>query len=126
MTRIDWLSNEKGWEIRTDWLVLSLLAVNLLCNVLANVSFKFSALSPTWRGFLKWQLAGNLAGFLTVLSFTALLRSLPLHIAYPITMGLAVIGVQLVAAGAVFNEAIPPQRWLGTILVVFGILLIGG
>jgi multidrug transporter EmrE-like cation transporter len=126
MTRIDWLSNEKGWEIRTDWLVLSLLAVNLLCNVLANVSFKLSALSPTWRGFLKWQLAGNLAGFLTVLSFTALLRSLPLHIAYPITTGLAVIGVQLVAAGAVFNEAILPQRWLGTILVVFGILLIGG
>jgi len=104
---------------------LALLAGNLCCNIIANASFKMSATSPEWRGFLAWQVAGNLAGFITVLTLTGLLRYLPLHVAYPVTAGLAVVGVQVVAARLLSGEAISGGQWLGTALVIAGIVLVG-
>jgi len=98
---------------------------NLLFNVIANASFKLSADSRTWRPFLAWQIAGNLSGLITVLTLTALLRYLPLHVAFPLTMGLTVIGVQVIAAYGLFHEPIGASQWLGTLFVVVGILLIG-
>ena len=44
-------------------LILLLIAVNLLCILLSNVSFKWSAMSPDAKGFLRWQVIGNIAGF---------------------------------------------------------------
>jgi multidrug transporter EmrE-like cation transporter len=106
--------------------VVALVGGNLLFNVLANASFKVSADSRTWREFLVWQVAGNLAGLVTVLTLTGLLRHMPLHVAFPLTTGLAVIGVQVGAAWLLFRESIAPAQWMGTLLVVAGILLIGG
>ncbi len=103
---------------------LVLLGSNLFFNILANAGFKLSAASSGWRGFLAWQVVGNLAGFITVLTLTGLLRYLPLHVAYPITAGLAVIGVQVVAARWLFGEAISSGQWLGTLLVAIGIVLV--
>jgi multidrug transporter EmrE-like cation transporter len=105
---------------------ISLIGGNLLFNVIANASFKLSAASPTWRGFLMWQVVGNLAGLITVLTLTGLLRLVPLRVAYPVTAGLAVIGVQVVAARLLFHEPISTTQWLGSLLVVVGIVLIGG
>lgn len=105
---------------------ISLVGVNLLFNIIANASFKLSASSSTTRGFLLWQVAGNLAGFVTVLTLTGLLRFVPLRVAYPVTTGLAVIGVQVVAVRLFFHEPISLTQWLGTLLVVLGIVLIGG
>jgi multidrug transporter EmrE-like cation transporter len=103
-----------------------LIGGNFLFNVIANSSFRLSATSPNWRGFLAWQVIGNLAGFVTVLTLTGLLRFVPLHVAYPITAGLAVIGVQVIGARLLFGEPISTTQWLGTLLVAAGILLIGG
>jgi len=105
--------------------VVALVGGNLLFSVLAQVGFKLSADSRTWRTFLLWQVLGNLSGFLGVLALTGLLRYLPLHIAFPLTTGLAVIGVQVIAAGWLFHEPISPRQWVGTCLIVGGILLIG-
>jgi len=106
--------------------VLALLAANLLFNIVANASFKVSATSTNWRGFLSWQVIGNLAGFITVLTLTGLLRFIPLNIAYPVSTGLAVIGVQVGAAWWLFHEPITPTQWLGTLLIAAGILLVAG
>lgn len=103
-----------------------LIGGNLVFNILANASFKFSAASLDWRQFLTWQVVGNLAGFVTVLTLTGLLRFLPLHIAYPVTAGLAVIGVQVIAAVWLFGESVSSAQWAGTLLVIMGIALIGG
>ena len=54
-------------------ILFALVGGNLLFNIVANASFKLSAASPDWRGFLTWQV-----------------------------------------------------KWLGTLLVVCGIVLIGG
>jgi multidrug transporter EmrE-like cation transporter len=106
-------------------IILALGSANLLFNIVANASFKVSAFSPNWRGFLTWQVVGNLAGFITVLTLTGLLRYIPLHVAYTVTTGLAVLGVEIVAASVLFRETITPGQWLGAVLVVIGIVLIG-
>ncbi len=102
------------------WLIL----VNLAFNILANASFRISALSPTWRGLLAWQVVGNLAGLATVITLTWLLRYLPLSVAFPLTTGLTVLGVQIVAASWIFREPISQHQWLGTVALVLGIWLI--
>jgi multidrug transporter EmrE-like cation transporter len=101
-----------------------LLVLNVIFNILANAGFKFSAMSPNWKGLLAWQVVGNLAGFLTVITLTGLLKHTPLHVAFPLTTGLAIIGVQLVAAKFLFHETITTTQWLGTLLIVGGIFLL--
>ena len=104
--------------------VVGMILVNLAFNILSNASFRISALSPTWRGILSWQVIGNLAGLVTVITLTVLLRYLPLSVAFPLTTGLTVLGVQMVAASWIFHEPISSRQWLGTLAVVLGILLI--
>jgi multidrug transporter EmrE-like cation transporter len=105
-------------------LIISLIAVNLVFNIIANAGFKLSALSPNWRGLLSWQVVGNFAGLITVITLTWLLRYLPLHVAFPITTGLTVIGVTMVAGRLFFHESISPGRWFGTFLVAVGIVFL--
>ena len=59
-----------------------------------------------------------------MLTLTGLLRFIPLHVAYPVTVGLSVIGVQMGAARWLFHEPITQAQWLGTLLIAVGILLV--
>ena len=102
-------------------LVLTLVLSNLLFTIIANASFKVSAHSPSWRNFLFWQVIGNLAGLVTVITLTWLLRYQPLSVAFPLTTGLGVIGVQIVASLWLFRESITAERWLGSLLIILGI-----
>ena len=101
-----------------------LLFLNMVFNILGNASFKLSALAANWKGLVGWQVAGNLTGFVTVLTLTGLLRYLPLHVAQPMAQGLAILGVQIVAAKLFFHEAISPTQWIGMLVIVAGIVLI--
>ncbi len=104
--------------------ILGMVMANSLFAVLAQIGFKLSAESRTWRAFLAWQVVGNLSGFLGVLALTWLLRYLPLHVVFPVTTGLAVIGVQVLAARWLFRETIEVRQWAGTLLIVLGIFFI--
>lgn len=106
--------------------IIALVVGNLLFNIIANASFKVSADSIHWKDFLFWQVVGNLSGFITVITLTWLLRYMPLHIAFPVTTGLAVIGVQIFAGILLFGETISFYQRLGTMLVVLGIVLLSG
>ncbi len=108
----------------TSMLVFWLIIVNLAFNILSNASFRVSALSDSWRGLFIWQVVGNLAGLVTVITLTWLLKYMPLSIAFPLTTGMTVLGVQLVAASWIFHEPISEKQWLGTLAVVIGIWLI--
>ena len=105
-------------------LILALVLLNLLCVLLSHVSFKWSAMSSEWRGFLRWQVVGNVAGFVSVLSLTALLRFIPLHLANAVTIGLGFVLVQVIGARLIFHEAISRTGWVGAGLVAAGIVLI--
>ena len=109
---------------RTVALILALVLSNLAFTIVANASFKVSSQSTNWRNFLFWQVIGNLAGLVTVITLTWMLRYQPLSVAFPLTTGLGVIGVQIIASGWLFGEEIAPGRWLGTILVILGIALL--
>ena len=122
MTRIPLRSSLPAHVI----ILLVLLASNVLFQVVGNSGFKLSATSGDARGFWTWQVVGNLAGLASVITITILLRFLPLSVVFPVTTGLTVIGLQVVAAGFLFRETISPVQWLGTLLVVVGIALIGG
>ncbi len=110
----------QGTSILVFWLIL----VNLAFNILSNASFRVSAMSEGWRGILIWQVVGNLAGLVTVITLTWMLKYMPLSVAFPLTTGLTVLGVQLVAASWIFKEPISGGQWLGTLAIVFGIWLI--
>lgn len=105
-------------------LIVGLVIAYVVFVVSSNISFKWSAGSPDWRGFLRWQVAGNLAGFMGVLSFTFLLRFVPLYLAYAVGQGLGFVSVQLIGAHLVFKETISPGQWLGMLLITAGIILI--
>ena len=105
-------------------LVFWLIVINLGFNVLSNAAFRVSATSPNWRGLLIWQVVGNLAGFVTVITLTWMLKYMPLSVAFPLTTGLTVLGVQMVAASWIFNEPVSQRQWLGTLAIVVCIWLI--
>lgn len=104
-----------------NMVTFALVTTNLIFNIVANAAFKVSATSANLRSFIAWQIVGNLAGFITVLTLTGLLRYIPLHIAFPLTIGLAVLGVQIVAAGWLFHETITATQWLGALFIIIGI-----
>jgi len=104
-------------------------ALFLLCYLVfvtsANVFLKLSAdASGVWM-FVAMQAAGNLAGLVGVLAYTGLLRTLPLHLAFPLSRGLAVLGVQLAASVLVFHESFRLTEALGAGLVAAGIIVVG-
>ena len=101
-----------------------MLLLNLVFNILGNASFKLSALAANWKGLVGWQVVGNLAGFVTVLTLTGLLKYLPLHVAQPMVQGLAILGVQIVAARLFFHETISPTQWIGMAVIIAGMVLI--
>ncbi len=126
MIRMAFRTSVEAFSTHYSLMAVVLIGGNMLFNILANTSFKYSAMSQSWRGFLTWQVLGNLAGLITVITLTFLLRSVPLNVAFPITTGLAVIGVQVIAARLLFHESISPAQWLGTLFIVIGIVLISG
>jgi multidrug transporter EmrE-like cation transporter len=101
-----------------------LIALNVVFSIVANAAFRISARSATWSDVLVWQVLGNLAGLLTVLSLTGLLRYMPLAVAFPITTGISILGVQVVAAKWLFHEPINLMQWTGAVLIGVGVFLV--
>lgn len=91
----------------------------------ANVFLKLSADAGTVWYFLAMQIAGNLAGFVGILAYTGLLQTLPLHVAFPMSRGLVVLGIQVVASFVVFHEVFRLTEAIATALVAAGIILVG-
>lgn len=101
------------------------LACYLVFVTFANIFLKLSAGAGTVGYFLVMQIAGNLAGLVGILAYTGLLRTLPLHVAFPLSRGLVVLGVQLVASLLFFHEAFKPTEAAGAVLVAAGVILVG-
>ena len=109
----------------TGLLIVGLFMTHMSLNVLSNAGLKLSASGGGVKGYVSWQLVGNVAGFLGIQALPGLMALLPMHIAFPVSQGLAVIGTQVLAAHWFFKETITPLQWAGTVLVVAGIALIG-
>lgn len=103
---------------------MMLVVANIAFNVVSNVGFKKSSLCYQWQGFLSWQIVGNLAGFLSVIAFTFLLRYISMNLALAVQFGIGFVFVQVIGAQLIFKEAITIAQWLGVSVIFLGILLI--
>ncbi len=108
----------------TNWIIAGLVAVDAITSALSVIAFKQSGAAPTVRGFWWYQVWGNFWGFASVLALTFLTRYWPLKLAYPITVGLAILLVQLVAVRIAFGEIATPLQVFGGVLIVAGIMLV--
>ncbi len=111
-----------------DPLVILELIGMILCTVAANLFLKIGAAAlPEQRILFGILGPASLAGFvffgLSGLIYALLLRSLPLNVAQSLASAqfLAVI----LASRWILSEPIPPQRWLGMMLIIAGILVVG-
>jgi len=104
--------------------IAGLILTSIFFIVVSNVAFKWSAASHGLRGFLWWQMVGNVAGFLSVVTFTLLLRLIPLYLAYAFTAGLGFVSVQVIGARFIFGEAITTSQWLGIALIAGGVVMV--
>ena len=111
-------------RMSTPALMTVLIVLNVCFSVVANAAFRLSAHGATWSDVVTWQVLGNLAGFVTVLTLTGLLRYAPLSIAFPVTTGMSILGVQIVAARWLFHEPIDSLQWMGSLLIGVGIFLV--
>ncbi|HTZ50546.1 MAG TPA: hypothetical protein VMF68_02755 [Spirochaetia bacterium] len=103
----------------------ALLAAYFVFVTASNVLLKLSAdARETWMLAALFA-AGNVAGFVGVLAYTGLLRTLPLHVAFPLSRGLVVLGVQLLASVLFFHERFTVREAGGVALVTAGIILVG-
>ena len=104
---------------------LVFVALQAVFSTLANILLKLSASASGWWEFAVWQVAGNLAGLAGVLAYTQLLRTWPLHRAFPVTQGLSALGALGLGAMLVFHEPFPPRALAGTVAVMAGVILLG-
>ena len=101
------------------------LACYCIVVTAANALLKLSAdANGVWL-FIVFQAAGNLAGLAAVLLYTGLLRRMPLHVAFPLSRGVGVLGVQLAASVLIFGERFKPTEAAGAAVVAVGIILVG-
>ncbi len=103
----------------------ALLVCYFLFVTASNVFLKLAAEAHQAWAFLAMFAAGNLAGFVGILAYTGLLRTLPLHVAFPLSRGLVVLGVQLLASVVFFRERFTLREAGGVALVTAGIILVG-
>jgi multidrug transporter EmrE-like cation transporter len=104
--------------------IVGLTVSNLVFTVVSNISFKLSADSAAWQSFLWWQVVGNIAGFLSVIAFTVLLRLISLHVAWAVTAGFGFALVEVFGARFFFHEAITTWQWFGVALITSGIFIV--
>jgi multidrug transporter EmrE-like cation transporter len=104
--------------------IVGLTLSNLVFTVVSNIGFKLSADSTAWQTFLWWQVVGNIAGFLAVITFTVLLRLISLHVAWAVTAGFGFALVEVFGARFFFHEAITSWQWFGVALITGGILVV--
>jgi drug/metabolite transporter (DMT)-like permease len=100
------------------------LAAYLLFVTTANLLLKMAADAGTGMPLAAFLVAGNLAGFVGILAYTGMLRSLPLHVAFPLSRGVVVLGI-LVSSVIFFHERLKITEAVGAALVTMGIILVG-
>ncbi len=101
------------------------LAAYFVFVTAANVLLKRTAEVGSGLPFFLFLIAGNLAGLAGILVYTGLLQTLPLHIAFPLSRGIAVLGV-LGASLLCFHESFRATEAAGVALVTAGIIIVGG
>ncbi len=104
--------------------VLGLVVVNQFFNVGATLSFAASGHAERLSTFVAWQIIGGVFGLGVNLTFAGLVRYWSLSFANVTGIALAFVSAQVFAAYMILHEPFAWPEWLGTSLVVVGVVLI--
>ena len=113
--------------------MFALLTGTVLCDVGGQVCFKLGVghheqPAPRVHGFLlslvssPWIVAGLLVYVVEFTLWFAALTLAPLSVAFPF-MALSYCGV-VIASRLILQEKVPLRRWLATLVVAFGVMLV--
>lgn len=101
--------------------------IMILCTVAANLLMKLGALQvleARWFGMISTYTVMGIAVFgVAGILYAWLLHYVPLHLAQ--IFASAQFFAVIVAAWLVLGESVSPIRWLGILLIVSGIILVG-
>jgi drug/metabolite transporter (DMT)-like permease len=101
-----------------------LVLFNLATNLGATIGFALSGQAGGPRAFILWQIAGGLMGLGAQLTFAGLVRFGSVQVANAVGIGLAFAVAQVAGALWFFGEPFGRLQWLGTALVIAGVLFI--
>jgi len=104
----------------------------IICNIIANISFKKAiSRAPPGKGIDSllellndpWMWTGGVSCVLLLFFYVYSLKGLDLSIAYPVTTGLAMLGI-VVSGALFFGETISATRIVAIIFIFIGVLLL--
>ncbi len=101
------------------------LGATIVFQSAAHICIRYSAGASSVWTFIVLQSVGNLAGLAGVLTYTGLLKKLPLHLGFPLTQGFVALGVLFVGSFCIFHESFTQNEIIGCSLVLAGIILLG-
>jgi multidrug transporter EmrE-like cation transporter len=100
------------------------LGLTIVFQSAAHILLRFAAdTTPVWA-FIAFSV-GNLAGLVGVLTYTGLLKKLPLHLGFPLTQGFVALGVLFIGSFCIFHESFTRNEIIGCSLVLLGVILLG-
>jgi len=98
--------------------------VALAALAASQIGFKYASGAQNLKSTVLWFLGAGVAGTVSMVLYTWLLRHLPLHVGYAALFGLGFVVVQVVAAKLILKEAVSPLQWIGGAVMVAGIFMI--
>lgn len=105
-------------------MIVGIGLVALAALAASQIGFKYASGASGLKSTLLWFLGAGVAGTVSMLLYTFILRYIPLHVGYAILFGLGFVVVQVVAARLILKESVSVLQWIGGAVVVAGILMV--
>ncbi len=105
-------------------LIAGIVLLNQVFNVGATAAFALSGKAEAASGFVFWQIAGGLFGLGLQITFAGMVRFFSVQFANSVGIGLSFLTAQIIVAYLFFHEPFSAIQWVGSALVLVGILLI--
>jgi multidrug transporter EmrE-like cation transporter len=106
------------------FVTVGIAIVALAALAASQIGFKYASGAQNFKITILWFLAAGVAGTISMVLYTILLRFVPLSIGYAVLFGLGFVLVQVVAAKLILKEQISVIQWFGGAVMVAGILMI--
>jgi len=105
-------------------LMVGVGAVAIAALAASQIGFKYASGAQGVKATILWFAVAGVAGTVSMIFYTLLLRYVPLHVGYAVLFGLGFVVVQVVAAKFILKEPVSLIQWIGGALMVAGIALI--
>ncbi|GEM_PF-5857215 len=103
---------------------IGLAVAALLTLTASQIGFKYASGADGLKNTILWLVGAGVAGTVSMLLYTLLLKHIPLHVGYAILYGLGFVLIQVVAAKFILKEPVSLMQWIGGAVMVAGIAMV--